>query len=88
MDKKNLYSKAVLKWGVSAQIMMAIEELSELSVELCHWLRINKESNKNKLVDELADVEIMLEQLKQMFNLFDDVRIKKSHKLERLNKLL
>ena len=36
---KDIYEKAVELWGMNAQLLMAIEEMSELSTVLCHLLR-------------------------------------------------
>lgn len=63
--KETLYAEAYEKWGENAQVMKAIEEFSELNVELA------KESNgirrNGNLFQEIADAEIMLEQLRFIF---------------------
>ena len=48
---------------------MAIEELSELQKELCKALR--GKGNREALLDELADSTIMLEQMKEYFDIQD-----------------
>ena len=84
MNEKELYIKAVAKWGVPAQLLMAIEEMSELTKEILKFLR-KKESN---IIEELVDVEIMLEQLKLIFVSFngkeEKYRIIREKKLRRL----
>ncbi len=87
MDKyeiKQLYHEAVRKWGMNAQLIVAIEEMAELTKELVKQMR----ATNNNMVEEIADVEIMLEQVKQMFSLRYDVEIVKAEKLNRLKRRL
>ena len=67
MDKKDLFDKARSKYGIDAQVQMCIEEMSELTKELCKWFR--DKGDINHISEEIADVEIMLEQMKQSFKL-------------------
>ena len=64
-----LYSKLLKKNG-EKQIIVAIEELSELQKELTKMLRGN--GDKHDLMFEIADVYIMLEQMKLYFNIEDE----------------
>ena len=66
MDRKELYTKLLNLYG-DKQIIIAIEELSELQKELCKSLRNNY--NYGNIVEEIADVEIMLEQMKIYFEI-------------------
>lgn len=63
---KNLYKEAISKFGTSAQIIIAMEECSELIKELSKVLR--GKCNVDNVSEEIADVQIMLEQLKIIFN--------------------
>lgn len=69
MERKELYKKILSNYG-DAQIIVAIEELSELQKELCKSLRSNY--NYGNIVEEIADVEIMLEQMKIYFEISED----------------
>lgn len=69
MERKELYKKILNNYG-DAQIIVAIEELSELQKELCKSLRSNY--NYGNIVEEIADVEIMLEQMKIYFEINED----------------
>ena len=53
------------------QLIVAIEELSELAKELCKYLRLEAGTafNINNLVEEVADVSIMIEQIKIYFGI-------------------
>jgi hypothetical protein len=87
MYKNRLYNQAIDEWGEDAQIIQAIEELSELMKELCKMLR---EGNCfdvmqwQPIYEEIADVEIMLEQLKYIGVGHSDVERMKKKKLKRL----
>ena len=63
---KNLYKQAVEAFGTPAQIIIAMEECSELIKELSKVLR--GKCNVDNVSEEIADVQIMLEQLKIIFN--------------------
>lgn len=66
MTKNDLYLELFNKFQ-DKQIVVAIEELSELQKELCKYLR-GKATIEN-IYEEVADVEIIVEQLKLFFNL-------------------
>lgn len=53
--------------GKEGQSIVAIEELSELQKELCKMLR--GIGNPEHLAEEIADVEIMLCQIKELYAL-------------------
>jgi hypothetical protein len=58
--------EAVEKWGKPIQLIMCIEEMAELTKEISKYFR--GRDNYDQLLEETADVYIMLEQLKIMFN--------------------
>ena len=68
-NQKSVYVKLIEKYK-DKQLIVAIEELSELQKELCKTLRGN--INKENIVEELANVLIMLDQLKIYFKIEDD----------------
>ena len=67
---KDVLEEAIRKYGYTAQVWMVIEELSELMKELCKLQR--NQTDYNKLVDELADAFIMLNQLQLMLGITDE----------------
>lgn len=81
MNKEKIFKALVHKFGVENQLIVAIEELSELQKELCKSLR--KEENKANICEEIADVEIMLEQIKLLFDIADVVEMEKTQKIKR-----
>lgn len=83
---ENIYEQAINKWGVYSQILMAIEELAELQVELAKLL--NGRVPAANIITEMADVEIMMEQLKVMHGFHRAVEEEKQRKLARLEQRL
>ena len=62
-DKKvEILMKAIEKYGDKAQILQSIEEMSELTKEICKHFRGN--DNLDRIAEEMADVEVMLDQFK------------------------
>lgn len=82
MSNKKLYEQVTDKWGNYAQVTKAIEELSELIKELCKDQLDS--GNLDKIAEELADVEIMCEQLRFIYEFDKLVDFWKKYKLERL----
>ncbi len=81
-DAAEIYRAAIQRWGIRAQIMMVYEEMAELQKELCKNGR--GKNNRDQIADEVADVEIMLAQLKIIFNIQDLVEQHQAFKLARL----
>jgi len=86
-DNNKLYTRAISHWGILSQIRMAQEEAIELALAISHWIR--EKNNVRNLVEEMADVSIMIEQLQLIMGVSDDElgRIKDS-KLKRLGEKL
>lgn len=82
MTEKEIYSSVIEKCGKSHQLIICIEELSELTKELTKNLRGN--GNTVAIAEEIADVEITLEQLKLIFENRNEVDAVKAEKLIRL----
>lgn len=80
----DILNEAISYYGERNQIIVAIEELSELQKELCKYLR--GDGNTAHIAEEMADVNIMLEQLRIIFDNDDDIEEIKRYKLERLDK--
>lgn len=63
--KYQIYKQLIKTLGSKHQILIAVEELSELQKELIKYLR-NKD-NQDHISEEMADVYIMLYQLRLIF---------------------
>lgn len=60
---------ALEKYNKQTQMIIAIEELSELTFELCKSLRYSNFNVNNNMKTELADCIIMIEQIRQTYNI-------------------
>ena len=70
MNRKKVYAQALYRCGSENQMVVAIEEMSELQKEITKFLR-GKGSYGN-LIEELGDVKIMLEQMQMIFGISDE----------------
>ena len=76
-------NKAINSYGNASQKIKAIEEMGELIQAISKSLL----DNENNVEEEIADVEIMLTQLKIMYNL-SDIENWRNYKLNRLKERL
>ena len=79
--EKTTLNAAIEKYGYKAQQAMMIEEMSELIKAICKFWRNKNRSSYDNVLEEMADVEIMLEQMKIMFEDPAEIREKKIHRL-------
>ena len=62
---KDIYDAAIEHYGTIAQTIKAIEEMSELTKELCKALAL--EVDNDHIAEEIGDVEIMLAQMRRIY---------------------
>lgn len=87
MTTEEIIEKAIEKYGNVNQCIVAIEEMSELQKEITKTLR--GENVRDNLIEEIADVEIMIMQLVRIFNIsIKEVNKQRKAKLKRLEKRL
>ena len=84
MDYWKLLNRAIEKFGATEQENLAIEECSELIQAISHKHR----GREHNIAEEIADVEIMLDQLRIINDCFYEVANIKEIKLERLEERL
>jgi hypothetical protein len=87
-EEMELLERAIKRWGTDAQVKQTIEELAELIVELAKLDRKTNGSNAYAVAQEVADVEIMLRQLRLMFGIGGSVIVARDAKLTRLQNRL
>lgn len=84
-DYSEIYQAAVQKWGREAQFEQVIEECAELIAAIKHFRR--GKTNEQAVVDELADVLLMVGQMVYMLG-EDRVSVSVGEKVEKLVVLL
>ena len=81
---------ALDQWGMNAQVGQTVEECAELIVALQKYInRTPQPGTVENILDEIADVEMMLAQMRLVLGIDDNAlceRIK--YKFERLNQYL
>lgn len=82
MKTGDLYAAAVKKYGKISQLIMCMEEMAELTKEISKSIR--GVDNSSAISEEIADVEIMLEQLRVIYHNRSEVDTIKADKLRRL----
>lgn len=86
MKTNDIYRLALERYGIGAQCVVAVEELSELQKELCKMLRGG--GDRSALAEEIADAKIMIEQIIKGFGLKQETEEWRRRKLERLERRL
>lgn len=81
MNKTQIYQSAISKWGEVAQMRKANEECCELGAAINQF--VDCRIDINALASEVADVEIMIEQMRIMIG-EEKVSAAKKYKLDRL----
>lgn len=77
---EQILRQAIAFYGAEHQENMCIEEMAELAVAILHKRR----GREHNIPEEIADVEIMLEQMKMVHCCAEDVERIKVKKLQRL----
>lgn len=80
-----LCEKALVKWGDLAQKTVAIEECAEFINECAKDHR--KRTSNEKMIDEIADVIIMMNQMALLYGL-DSVKERIKVKIDKIKKRL
>lgn len=70
-------------YGTKMQQDIAIEELAELQKAILKHRRYRNKETEQEIIDEIADAEIMLEQLKIIYSCHKDVEKRVEYKVDR-----
>jgi NTP pyrophosphatase (non-canonical NTP hydrolase) len=81
---------ALDQWGINAQVGQTVEECAELIVALQKYInRTPQPGMIENILDEIADVEMMLAQMRLVLGIDDDALRKRiEYKFEKLNQYL
>ncbi len=77
-----IMERALGRYGAAAQVLMVMEEMAELQKELCKHAR--GKANVDDIAQEIADVQIMLDQMILLHNCAQAVRDYREMKFIRL----
>lgn len=88
-QEEQTFLAAFERFGEPHQLLIAFEEMAELTKAISKAIRYSREGHKNHITEEIADVEIMLEQVKMIFDIEDeDVEMWRLDKIVRLRRTL
>lgn len=82
-----VYDNAIATWGKKPQLLVLLEEFSELQKEVLKNINRDKD-NLTEIIDETADVLIMMEQLQRLYNIKEPVQQRIIEKLKRVEQRL
>ena len=80
--RHDVYDSVIARNGILMQMVVALEELSECSKEICKFIR--DDGDIEHLAEEIADAMIMLEQIKKYYNINEKVCQYMSQKVRRV----
>ena len=83
-ERAEIYQEAISKFGDFAQKLMAIEEMAELIQAICKDFR--GKLDLLNVIEETADVKIMMEQLEILYNISEPLVDAIDTKIVRLRK--
>ena len=86
MKKEQIYDLALKQNGFVNQAVVCMEEMGELIKELSKDIR--GKGNRKCIAEEIADVQIMVEQMVRYYECLDLIKEYKHKKLQRLEKRL
>ena len=81
-QRKAVYEKAIKNYGVNSQVWKFVEEVAELQDAICKSQ--DERRSLDNIAEEIADVTIMLEQLRLIFDCNDLVNEYIDKKIARL----
>jgi hypothetical protein len=92
VHEKELFLQSIAKWGLETQILMLAEEAAELSVACLHSLRKKKHighaNEFQEMAEEMADVELMMQELEYYLELGSEIQKFRIAKIARLERYL
>ena len=84
--ERAVFQKALKAWGGEAQVLCLLEEMAELQEALCKHKRGRR--TLEDIAEEIADVEIMLDQMKLLFHIEKEAEAQRARKIARVEERL
>ena len=81
MKDNHICKEALETWGGTVQMLVAVGEMSELQKEILKNIN-RKKDNRAQIIEETADVLIMLEQLQLYYDIREEVKDYMDKKLQ------
>ena len=84
--ERAVFQKALKTWGGEAQVLYLLEEMAELQDALCKHKRGRRTTAD--IAEEIADVGIMLDQMKLYFHIEEESQAQRARKTARVEERL
>lgn len=84
--ERDIFQKALDTWGGDAQSLCLLEEMAELQDALCKHKRGRRTTAD--IAEEIADVGIMLDQMKLYFHIEEETQAQRARKTARIEERL
>ena len=97
LARRELYQRALKRFGIGTQTLLLAEECAELTKACSKMFRIScgkpgkerLEKARENIIEEMADVRIMIEQMRNGWNISEDeIQEAKEFKLQRLSRTM
>lgn len=86
--EEKIFIKSVTKWGLTSQMLMLAEEAGELSTTVLHCLRSKKVDAETHLAEEIADCQLMIDEIIFILHLEEQTQKVREIKLKRVEDYL
>ena len=86
LKRHEILKDAIKVFGVPAQSDMCVEECAELIQALNKYRRKPSDDTRENVLEEIADVQIMIDQMKIAFDTEERVRLYDGIKVDRLER--
>lgn len=83
MKRTEVLEQAIRCYGEAAQTDVCVEECSELIKALMKYRRKPCETTRTDIIEELADVQIVVEQMRMLYGATQEAEDKKLARLEK-----
>lgn len=85
MNEDEILNRAIYTNGATMQCMVAMEECGELVQAISKCIRYNDKNARDSVIEEIADVEICIRQLKMIMRIDEkEIDTRRREKLMRL----
>ena len=89
MKPNEIYAKAIEHWGEELQVGMLNEEMAELTIAVNKHRRNPTSKTFENIIEEIADVRLMLEQTQFLFHIADEqINLYRNIKIKKLEEMI
>jgi len=80
-EREKVLVRAIRTYGADLQTMVAVEEMAELTQAISKWWREPCGQTRDHVLEEMADVAVVLDELRILFGPTDGIEERKIRRL-------